>query len=426
MSLNLIDNLVVLYFKYRHLSYLGNFSLIITVSSVVIAFAGITLTEYDNEAVIIGICGVIFVLLQLFYIYVSQLRTSFYKSENSENADSLYNITNIDLTPEFEVITLPSKVKISHSLPLNTVLINDEEIRFSKNKDYENIILKKWKNEREKQSKFLIFKANDSGRLFNESKVALLSNLYSLKKYVEIGKTSYFTSLVTNEASGKILINKTNDSVTHFDNMIPIVNGNLLDIPSSRLSNHIGVTLLGITKDNNLIFWSQNSKAQQNVNSLVASGSGSLDWRDLTLSNAVDLINLVKYGMTRELVEECNLDNNAVNDININDCKVIGYFRWLERGGKPEFVGICNIPVSTALLYPDTKEVSSECNGSYIEHPPIHSMSELFTLCERYLSDSNIKLGVSLEYLLYTLSKITKNKSTDEYSIIKKLLKLEE
>lgn len=98
---------------------------------------------------------------------------------------------------------------------------------------------------------------------------------------------------------------------------------------------------------------------------------------------------------------------------------LIGYFRCLERGGKPEFVGICNIPISTTLIHPNIKEVSHKCNNKEVEHPQIFKMEGLFCLCERYLSDRDIKLSIPLEYLLSQLKEMLKDTNSDAYSSLR-------
>lgn len=246
-----------------------------------------------------------------------------------------------------------------------------------------------------------------------------MSSLSYTVNSVDLGKTSYFTSLITNEAAGKSLISEDSDSSVHFNNMLPIKNGKLLDIASSKLSNHIGVTLLGLTKDNHLVFWTQNSNAQVSVNSLVASGSGSLDWFDVSKSKADDLLGIVKYGMARELVEESNLDKKLINEIITDGIMITGFFRWIERGGKPEFVGICNIPVPTSMFHPNTKEVNNKLKGKLTEHPLINTMDELSGVCKDYLMNDNLKIGVSLEFLLYQLNEISDQENSEAYNEVK-------
>jgi hypothetical protein len=86
----------------------------------------------------------------------------------------------------------------------------------------------------------------------------------------------------------------------------------------------------------------QNRRNQHSQDMLAPSGSGSLDWEDLSSSNAADILSLVLYGAERELREECSLDEYT-DDHGRRwpsiDSKVIvmGFARMLHRAGKPEF-----------------------------------------------------------------------------------------
>jgi len=62
--------------------------------------------------------------------------------------------------------------------------------------------------------------------------------------------------------------------------------------------------------------------------------------------------------MNRELWEECGFKKASILKPNtIGDTKIIGYFKWLEKNGKPEFIGITKINSKLTDINPDKKEV---------------------------------------------------------------------
>jgi len=54
---------------------------------------------------------------------------------------------------------------------------------------------------------------------------------------------------------------------------------------------------------------------------------------------------VLRRAMTRELVEECHIRPDA-----IEWTTVLGYFRWLDKGAKPEYVGVTKLRMSSEDL----------------------------------------------------------------------------
>jgi hypothetical protein len=126
--------------------------------------------------------------------------------------------------------------------------------------------------------------------------------------------------------------------------------GRLPDLEQSRLANPVGVSTLAFDSRNDLILIQQSEFAQSSKNLWSPSGSGSPEPVDLQTAGTAeagrpDLVDVIRRGMNRELVEESHISVDA-----IHDSRVIGYFRWLNKGGKPEYTGVTllNRPV-TAL-----------------------------------------------------------------------------
>ena len=95
--------------------------------------------------------------------------------------------------------------------------------------------------------------------------------------------------------------------------------------------NYIGASTIVITKDNCLIIGKQGDYSRANAGRYAPSGSGSVNYSDLKLSN--DFNSIIINAMEREFCEENNYSsNNKIKTI------IIGYARLLERGGKPDFL----------------------------------------------------------------------------------------
>lgn len=120
----------------------------------------------------------------------------------------------------------------------------------------------------------------------------------------------------------------------------------LLRLDESRLANTVGISCLVVTSDGWIIFVVQSERNAIHPSAIAPSGSGSLDWRDVTqelkaASNNQDedssLRDLVFRGMLREVEEETAASSDAIDP---KSWIVTSYFRWLSRGAKPEFTGL--------------------------------------------------------------------------------------
>jgi len=114
------------------------------------------------------------------------------------------------------------------------------------------------------------------------------------------------------------------------------------DMEDSVNNNEIGISTLGFSSDNKFIIWRQKENTQVSPNKLVPSGSGSCDYSDLKKNS---LNETIKYAMVREILEESLLKGQdpPEGDNNIKNTMILGYFRWIKRGGKPEFVGLTKL-----------------------------------------------------------------------------------
>lgn len=204
---------------------------------------------------------------------------------------------------------------------------------------------------------------------YNENKLCLSRDLpisteesqTEVSQEVYCHKGSYYDTFLTNQICGKKLSsNKDNRIIVDATRFMPIdgkKDGSIRfkSISSSTLNNEIGISTIGITKDNYIVIWKQNKRAQSSADLLVPTGSGSCDWKD---KKDVSFNKTIERAMQRELWEESGKKILWKSyDESFGETKVIGFFRWLNKGGKPEFVGITKLNVCFTAFRANKKEV---------------------------------------------------------------------
>lgn len=131
--------------------------------------------------------------------------------------------------------------------------------------------------------------------------------------------------------------------------------GKILSLSDARMANIVGISLLAITADRQVLFVRQTERNSVLPKGFAASSSGSLDWADTKnvkqraefTGQSVLLRDVLFEGMLRELYEESQVRRSEIVE---GSQHVTGYFRWLRRGAKPEFTGIVRLNVTLADL----------------------------------------------------------------------------
>lgn len=249
-------------------------------------------------------------------------------------------------------------------------------------------------------------------QLFNERKVALVGGLEPDAASVRVGCTSYFTSIVTNEASMRA-ITRQNRVVNDLRVLYPYQSEEtplLQPIEGSLMSDHIGVSLLARTSDGFIVEWMQGTKNQQNMGRIVPTASGSLDWHDIKRSRTTDLLTLVRYGMAREFIEEGSRKRFAwqlPSEDLVNAIFIIGFYRWLRRGGKPEFIGIAQLPLSRDDLMPNWEATASDVlTGEIIQLKRVDTVEQAARYCRSHLQPSTHTSSLPLTVLCWRINSI--------------------
>lgn len=244
------------------------------------------------------------------------------------------------------------------------------------------------------------------GGIANEEKIALASVLRSGDSNAVVGKTSYFSTMATNEACTKALT-RSGSTWRDFRSMFPVDkdSGEFLGLSDTSFSNQVGGSTLAFTSDRRFVIWRQIAGSHRSLGKMVPTGSGSIIWDDYNENVECDLLTVVKTGMARELREEAGISAEIEASDLMRRTMTIGYFRWIDMGGLPEFIGVTNLgSISSNELVPDEAEVSP------LEFPlgtisdPIRSTSDVLLYCNVMKQSGN--LSVPLHAIVNRLEEI--------------------
>lgn len=194
----------------------------------------------------------------------------------------------------------------------------------------------------------------------NDAKLCLPGNI-SFTTPIRVSKGSYYNTYLTNKIFSRSLI--TNDSPNIYP-PLSILN-NELCLPCEFFSNEIGVSTIAITSDGFMFFQVQGTHSDSSPGLIVPSGSGSADWNDYKRSSHNHLKEIIDYATVRELLEETGLKSKLQKNV-IASNKVIGFFRWLDYGGKPEFVSITKLNCRITDIKPQSSEQKAYLSDNYI------------------------------------------------------------
>ena len=162
---------------------------------------------------------------------------------------------------------------------------------------------------------------------------------------MRLGCTDYYALLCSNYLFGWRVLDRATGALNLDGSLLPYgEGGRLLPLSESRLANAIGVSTLALTKDRRLVLAWQQPEGEAGPGGLAApAGSGSVDLVDVDdIPPGAKLTDFISSAMRRELMEESHLSPS-----HLGKTRVLGYFRWLNRGGKPEYVGLTELTVSS-------------------------------------------------------------------------------
>ena len=117
--------------------------------------------------------------------------------------------------------------------------------------------------------------------------------------------------------------------------------------------------------------------------------------------------------MERELRQEA-LRHKVKLSLNaeIANTSIIGFFKWLSRGGKPEFIGVTRLKVPLNFIVPDNKEVSDVKENRSERHMQnyfyIPTLDKLAIAIEeiKYYEKRGTKISLPLNVILSNLEEL--------------------
>jgi hypothetical protein len=237
---------------------------------------------------------------------------------------------------------------------------------------------------------------------FNDHLLSLASDPSVNKQTLDIYKGNYYQYFLTNSISTGAIFRES-DEINIFDvrQFYPCVydKGNhqfvLNPLSTSIFSNTIGASTIAITKDHHIVIRRQGSKNMQSRGLLAPTGSGSIRFKDLKNES---LFETITSAMQRELLEENPVLDRKINVNTMGESIILGYFRWLKLGGKPEFVGLTFLNVDYHELSINEEELKINEHSSTCLVYEIQDLDDLIKVIDDWLNleDLSIPLWVNL------------------------------
>lgn len=357
------------YVWYHVIRFKFTFEVLLAIFSVVL-FIG-DLLEFNS---FFGKMGSIISIIAAAYVYIKN-----YDNRYTTLVDIDDKYANVNPPKAWDVLTINQNSsrgeRVFFNKELNDWLRSKEEIGLKRDLAYERKLKAKITKREAWQNTYKLFLRHmyryslyNGKQFFNERKFGISAELVAHDACVRIHKTCYYDSYLTNNIPSKRLVYNKNTLKSVVDEDISLFDtedGRLNDYKVSLTANEPGVTTLCIMENGDIPLWVQNNMALSSCNQLVATGSGSADWKDCKnfLSKPNGFREAIIYGMERELYEESNGERDVSRKefMDATQTLITGYFRWLAKGGKAEFVGVSRL-AKDFILSPEASEVQPVCN----------------------------------------------------------------
>lgn len=232
---------------------------------------------------------------------------------------------------------------------------------------------------------------------------------------ITVRKSFYFDALLTAEAFRSRIIRNNitgdrevyTDLTTYFPVRQERVDGEAIGVRLredffQKVSGHIGITTLLVTENRRVAMLHQGDTKAVGARTVTLGGSGSLDYEELTRAgNPSDFRKVVTRGMAREMCEETGMQTwfDAVH----HNTLLTGFFRWIDRCAKPEFIGITragDVPFSR------TQAIDGDEVVKYDEIPVTINTLKDFHKVLAYVQDANVNLALSSLMALHRMTVI--------------------
>jgi hypothetical protein len=238
--------------------------------------------------------------------------------------------------------------------PLSSIRVDDtlmtrEVLRFREEKNDTNYIRSRH------QLRYLCIRVADKHQhTTNGRKLEFFDTAPSLvgDNPITVRKVSYFDALLTAEAfRSRIFRNNLKnekevytDLTTYFPVKREEIDGEdgLRFAPDfyKKVTGCIGITTLLLTENRCIAMLKQGTTNAVGANMICLGGSGSMNYSDMEqMGPPEDFRTVIAYSMARELCEETGMDKKWFEETRRNTM-ITGFFRWIDRCGHPEFIGI--------------------------------------------------------------------------------------
>jgi hypothetical protein len=321
-----------------------------------------------------SIAGAILGVYNFFKVYLKKVFIQTEKSKDLENISD--NILPSIIEEGSDYVSHQFKVRGEHD---DSILMSDsvnrhlrekaKKIKLVEKEEWYGFLIREFKSDPEFYKNALLdchFQSRESKSMFfNEEKISLFNTLKKDTAYLEVFKSNYFTSYLTNDLVTKDIINYKNKrtpkriwmGITKYP-FNPKSN-RILNLENSKMSNHIGGNTIAFTQEGKMMFWRQGKSSKRSVGLLAPTGSGSLDYADFEFSMNRDssLESMIVRGMERELLEEGHEEGERIVDF-VEKTKIIGFYRWVNKAGLPGFLGVSKLKLGT-IINPNTSETDN-------------------------------------------------------------------
>lgn len=233
------------------------------------------------------------------------------------------------------------------------------------------------------------------GSFTNDRKVCLASEIYhksdgSIGWRITSGRyyNGYLTNFIYTQYVGG----------THYK-LFPPMNMNTDPIKAlgeSDFSDHIGISTLLYTKDGYFYVFRQAGNAGYNADYYMPTGSGSMDFKDYRKGE--DFRQIIIRAAERELKEESSIQKLMGKQAFSEHVhtEVVGYYRDMERGGKPEFCCLSFIDMEISeigeFIQPSETEIAHNSRVPVLFSNPGQWQEEI-------LPDASLSLKMNYRFL---------------------------
>lgn len=193
------------------------------------------------------------------------------------------------------------------------------------------------------------------------------------------------------------------------------------------LANSVGVTTLALSRDRFPLIFNQKNQNIEGSGTLTLAGSGSADFADIKHVPRNLLLDTVKTGMIRELFEEARLDvpSHALAALRrdaMEKTYVTGFFRWIRRGGKPEFLGVTKLDINLANIRADNIEVAPLLAAKNLRSARMSDFTRMAeSLIQSDVHGVNMQISLSSAMAIWRMSDIATDTSPEGMKLRKKI-----